>query len=99
MYDERKEAAKKYVAERNANLAAAKEAQAQVIAQYMPGKMTPGQIADAIKAIIIKVGAKGKEDLNKVIDFANKQLNGKADPEEIKEIVIAELEDKPLPNA
>jgi uncharacterized protein len=62
-------------------------AEAKVLEAYMPAQLTGDEIKSALKAIINKIGAKGPQDLGKVMGVATKELAGKADGKTISGLV------------
>jgi len=57
-----------------------------IIEKYLPKQMSEAELTAAVKAIIEKVGAKGPQDMGKVMG-ASKELAGKADGKAISEAV------------
>lgn len=76
---QRKEAAEMYVNANRPELAEEEMAQCKVIAQYLPAMMSEEELATALKTIMTEVGAKGPQDMGKVMGIATKQLAGKAE--------------------
>ncbi len=58
-------------------------AQVAVFEEFLPAKMSEGDLLQAIKSIIEKTGASSMKDMGKVMGLANKELAGKADGKEI----------------
>ncbi|MFV0366096.1 MAG: GatB/YqeY domain-containing protein [Mangrovibacterium sp.] len=65
--------------------------QVVVFEDYLPKKMTDAELANAVKAIIDKVGASSMADMGKVMGMASKELAGKADGSDIADKVKALL--------
>jgi uncharacterized protein YqeY len=65
--------------------------QAKIIENYLPKMMSEDEIRKAVQEKIAAVGAKGPQDLPKVMGPIMGQLNGKADGKVISEIVKQEL--------
>lgn len=61
--------------------------QADVIASYLPAKMSADELEKTVKGIIEQVGASGPGDMGKVMGVASKQLAGKADGKDISDVV------------
>ncbi len=72
-------------------MAAPEEAQAAVIAQFLPEQMSEAEVEKVIEGIIVTSGADGMKDMGKVMGMASKQLAGKADGKTISNIVKAKL--------
>jgi len=90
---QRKDAAEVYKANNREELYAKEAAEAQIIEQYLPAQMSDDEVSKAINAIIAQVGAKGPQDMGKVMGVASKQLSGKAEGKvislKVKELLAA----------
>ena len=84
---QRKESAEIFQKEGRQDLAQRENFQLDVINRYLPAQMSESEITDAVKGIIATVGAKGLQDMGKVMGAATKALAGKADGKIISEIV------------
>jgi uncharacterized protein YqeY len=84
---QRKESAEIFQKEGRADLAQRENFQLEIISRYLPKQMSAGEITQALKSIIEQVGAKGPQDMGKVMGTATKSLAGKADGKLISEIV------------
>lgn len=62
-------------------------AEAKVLEQYLPAKMTADELTSYLKKLIERTGASGPQDMGKVMGVATKELAGKADGKEISIIV------------
>ncbi len=91
MIKQRKESAQIYSEQNRPDLAENELAEAVVIERYLPLQMTDTELEAAIAAIIVQVGAKGPQDLGKVMGVASKQLAGKTEGRLISEKVKALL--------
>jgi hypothetical protein len=69
------------------DLVAHEEAQLAVIEPYLPQQMTHEEIAEAARAVIAEVGARGAGDKGKVMPVLISQLRGRADGREINAVV------------
>ena len=76
---QRKESADMYRGAGRAELADEEMAQCAVIQRYLPAMMSEEELAKALQAIIVQVGASGPQDMGKVMGVATKQLAGKAE--------------------
>ncbi len=76
---QRKESAEMYRNASRNELAEEEMAQCHVIEQYLPAMMSEAELAAALQAILAQVGAKGPQDMGKVMGVATKQLAGKAE--------------------
>jgi uncharacterized protein YqeY len=76
---QRKESADIFVQQKRQDLADKELLQLEVISRYLPKQLDEADIIDALKAIIAEVGAKGPQDMGKVMGVATKKLAGQAD--------------------
>lgn len=87
MVKQRKETADLYQKQNRQDLAEVELAQAAVIEKYLPAQMSEDEIREALKQIIVQVGAASPADMGKVMGVATKELSGKADGKTISAIV------------
>ena len=88
---QRKDSAQIFREQNRPDLAEPEEAQAQVIAQFLPEQLSEEEITAIIKSIIEKTGASGMKDMGKVMGMASKEMAGKADGKTISTVVKAQL--------
>jgi len=88
---QRKDSAQIFRDQNRPDLAEPEEAQAKVIAQFLPEQLSEEEIIAIIQAIIEKTGAEGMKDMGKVMGMASKEMAGKADGKTISTIVKAQL--------
>jgi len=69
------------------DLAEPEEAQAEIIASFLPAQLTDEELAAAVQSIITTTAASGMQDMGKVMGMASKQLAGKADGKRIADTV------------
>lgn len=84
---QRKESAEIFQKENRNELAQKELTQLEVITRYLPKQLSEEEITTEVKKIIEQVGAKGPQDMGKVMGTATKQLAGKADGKLISELV------------
>jgi uncharacterized protein YqeY len=84
---QRKESAEIFQKENRPELAQRELFQLEVINRYLPKQLSEEEIIAELKKIIEQVGAKGPQDMGKVMGTATKQLAGKADGKLISELV------------
>ncbi len=84
---QRKESADIFQKEGREDLAKTELLELEVINRYLPKQLSESDILEEVKKIIEQVGAKGPQDMGKVMGTATKQLAGKADGKVISEIV------------
>ena len=90
---QRKDSAEVYKANNREELYAKEVAEALIIEQYLPAQLSEEEVASLIKTIIGEVGAKGPQDLGKVMGVASKKLSGKAEgkliAQKVKDLLAA----------
>ncbi len=84
---QRKESAEIFEKEGRKDLAQRENFQLEIISRYLPKQMTEEELTEALKGIVATVGAKGPQDMGKVMGTATKTLAGKADGKIIADIV------------
>ena len=84
---QRKESAEIFQKEGRDELAQKELLELEVISRYLPQQLSEEEITIEVKKIIEQVGAKGPQDMGRVMGTATKQLAGKADGKMISEIV------------
>lgn len=84
---QRKEAAEQYVAAGRQELADNENAEAAVLAGYLPKQLSPEEVEAKLREIIAEVGAVAPSDMGKVMGVATKRLAGLADGKTISGIV------------
>ena len=84
---QRKESADIFQQQSRNDLAEKELFQLSIINRYLPKQLSEAEIESELKGIIAQVGAKGPQDMGKVMGVATKSLAGKADGRIISEIV------------
>jgi len=84
---QRKESADIFQQQNRQDLAEKELAQLEIISRYLPKQLSTEEVTAIIKTIIDEVGAKGPQDMGKVMGVATKKLTGQADGKVINEIV------------
>jgi len=84
---QRKESADIFIQQSRQDLADRELQQLEVINRYLPKQLSEAEIVDAVKAVIQEVGAKGPQDMGKVMGAATKKLAGQADGKVISDLV------------
>jgi uncharacterized protein len=84
---QRKESAEIYQKEGREDLAKVELFQLDVISAYLPKQFSEDEVKAELTKIIEQVGAKGPQDMGKVMGTATKALAGKADGKLISELV------------
>lgn len=79
MIKQRKDSITQFAAGGRQDLVQKEEAELKVLAAYMPAQMSEAEIAAAVNQAISQVGAKGAQDMGKVMAVLKPALAGKAD--------------------
>jgi uncharacterized protein YqeY len=88
---QRKDSAAIFMDQDRIDLAEPEEAQAKIIAAFLPAQLSDEEVESAIASIIDTSCAEGMKDMGKVMGMASKQLAGKADGKRIAEAVKNKL--------
>jgi hypothetical protein len=83
---QRKESAEIFQKENRDDLAKRELLQLEIISRYLPKQLSIDEVEVILKNIIAQVGAKGPQDMGKVMGTATKQLAGQADGKIISEL-------------
>jgi uncharacterized protein len=84
---QRKESADIFQKENREDLAKRELLQLEIISRYLPKQLSEAEVTEELQKIIVTVGAKGPQDMGKVMGTATKQLAGKADGKMISDLV------------
>jgi len=84
---QRKESADIFQQQDRQDLAGKELFQLGIINRYLPKQLSEEEIQNELKAIITQIGAKGPQDMGKIMGLATKSLAGKADGKLISELV------------
>ena len=88
---QRKDSFTQYEAANRQDLADIEKAEIDILAAYLPEKMSSEEIAAAVAAAVAQTGAKGPADMGKLMGVLKPQLAGKADMAEVSKLVKAAL--------
>ena len=88
---QRKDSVTQYEAANRQDLADIEKAEIDILAAYLPEKMSSEEIAAAVAAAVAQTGAKGPADMGKLMGVLKPQLAGKADMAEVSKLVKAAL--------
>ncbi len=88
---QRRDSATIFRGQNREDLAQPEEAQAEIIAQFLPDQLSLEEIEAVIDQIISKTGAEGMKDMGKVMGMAGKEMAGKADGKTIAGVVKQKL--------
>lgn len=84
---QRKESADIFQQQNRSDLAVRELFQLEVINRYLPKQLSADELTAELTKIIGEVGAKGPQDMGKVMGIATKKLAGKADGKLISDVV------------
>lgn len=84
---QRKESADIFAQQNRQDLADRELFQLEIISRYLPKQLGDEEIKSALQSIIQEVGAKGPQDMGKVMGVATKKLAGQADGKVISDWV------------
>ena len=88
---QRRDSAAIFIEQNRVDLAEPEEAQAEIIARFLPEQLSEEEVEKVIESIIIQTGASSMKDMGKVMGMVSKQLAGKADGKTISTIVKKSL--------
>ena len=84
---QRRDSAAIFREQNRVDLAEPEEAQAEIIARFLPEQLSEAEVSKVIESIIAQTGADSMKDMGKVMGMASKQLAGKADGKTISTLV------------
>lgn len=88
---QRKDSATVFMEQGRSDLADAENAQAEIIAGFLPEQLTEEEIEKVVVQTIDSIGATGMQDMGKVMGIVSKELAGQADGKTISRLVRAKL--------
>jgi len=88
---QRKDAAQQYEAGGRADLADKEKSEITVLEAYLPQRLSADEVAAAVKAIVVELGASGPGDMGKVMGVVKQRLAGQADMGQVSAAVKAAL--------
>ena len=74
-----KDTAALYREQNRPDLAEEEEAQVAVVESYLPRQLSPEELSARLRAIIAELGAKGPQDMGRMMGAATKRLSGEAE--------------------
>lgn len=84
---QRKESADIFKQQNRQDLADKELGQLEIINRYLPKQLSAEELEGEVKKVIDEVGAKGPQDMGKVMGVASKKFAGQADGKIISELV------------
>ena len=88
---QRRDSAAIFREQNRVDLAEPEEAQAEVIARFLPEQLSEEEVGKVIESIIAQTGASSMKDMGKVMGMANGKMKGRADGKMIADMVKALL--------
>ena len=88
---QRKDAAQQYEAGNRQDLADKEKSEMLVLEGYLPQRLSADEVAVAVNAIVLELGAKGPGDMGKVMAAVKQRLAGTADMGQVSAAVKAAL--------
>ncbi len=87
MVKQRKDSITQFVAGNRQDLADIEQGELQVLSTYLPAALSAEEIGREIAAAVAEVGAKGPQDMGKVIGVLRPKLAGRADMGQVSTLV------------
>ena len=91
MLKQRRDSIAQYEAAGRTDLVNAEKFEVDVLTAYMPQALTPAEIEAAVREAIAAAGAKGPQDMGKVMGQLKPRLAGRADMGQVSALVKAAL--------
>lgn len=73
------------------DLAAHERAQLTILEAYLPPRLSDDELRDIIRELIAQAGAKGSQDLGRVMGVVMEKVRGQADGQKVRALVADEL--------
>ena len=91
MLKQRKDAIAQYESAGRQGLADVEKYETEVLNQYMPQAMSDREVEDAVTTTISALGAKGQQDMGRVMAMLKPRLSGRADMSKVSALVKIRL--------
>jgi uncharacterized protein len=91
MNKQRRDSISQYEAAARQDLADVEKFEMSVLAEYMPRQLDEAEIAAAVDEAIAAVGAKGPQDMGRVMGYIKPKLAGVADMSRVSALIKARL--------
>jgi uncharacterized protein YqeY len=91
MLKQRRDSVTQYEAGRRQDLADVEKFEIEVLSGYMPQQLAEAEIAGEVAAALAAAGAKGMQDMGKVMAVLKPKLAGRADMAKVSSLVKARL--------
>jgi uncharacterized protein len=87
MAKQRKDSIRIFNEQGRSDLSKIEEEELSIIEKFLPAQLSPEEIENEVKSIILQLGATSMKDMGKVMGMANGKLKGKADGKLIADMV------------
>ncbi|ADY52514.1 GatB/YqeY domain-containing protein [Pseudopedobacter saltans DSM 12145] len=84
---QRRESAEIYKGQNREDLYQIEMEEIEVIERYLPSQMTPTELEEYLRGLMVKLNVTSIKEIGKVMGIANKELAGKADGRAISETI------------
>ena len=91
MIKQRKDAATQFAEADRQDLQKKELAEITIIEKYLPAQLSSAEVEDIVNTIIAETGAKGMQDMGKVMGLAKTKVAGQADMGQVSQIVKSAL--------
>lgn len=91
MIKQRRDSISQYQAANRSDLADKEQQEIDILMGYMPAQLSTAEIEAELDTIITASGAKGPQDMGKVMGAAKSKLQGRADMAQINQLVKSKL--------
>ncbi|WP_090879912.1 GatB/YqeY domain-containing protein [Nitrosovibrio sp. Nv6] len=91
MLKQRRDSIAQYEAAQRTDLADAEKYEVSVLQAYMPQALSDGELEGAINEAISAVGAKGQQDMGRVMAVLKSEISGRADMARVSALVKTKL--------
>ena len=88
---QREESIAQFTAAGRAELAASEKEEMDFLKKYLPAQLSEEEVAAIVKAVIADLGAKGKQDMGRVMKEVMARVKGQADGKLVSRLVGASL--------
>ncbi|MFA5975914.1 MAG: GatB/YqeY domain-containing protein [Elusimicrobiota bacterium] len=89
----RREAAGEYKKANRLDLSSKEEAELAVLQAYLPAALSEAELLQIVQTAIASIGAKGPQDMGKVMSTVMPQIKGRADGKMAQQVVQQQLSD------
>ena len=83
----RKESIEQYTQANRKDLADKEAAELQVLVAYLPEPMSAEQLRDLVQSTLLEVGAKGPQDMGRIMSVLMPKIKGRADGKQAQQVI------------